>query len=216
MWPCRLFFFVDNVNLMILISFENFSELWMRREAWSVIEEFFYNHNSDIIMGTMASLITSLMIVYSIVYSGADPRKPQNSALLAFVWGIHRGPVKMFIFDDVIIRHACRLNQTTNIRRYIISRVTKALACHHTFHFKPDNKVHRANIEPIWGRQDPGGPHVGPMNFVIWGPLAPFERVKVDNWCQKKHHNFQLNSQSHCKYAWWWWNCFTAFKYTVC
>ena len=21
---------------------------------------------------------------------------------------------------------------------------------------------------PIWGRQDPGGPHVGPMNFVIW------------------------------------------------
>ena len=22
---------------------------------------------------------------------------------------------------------------------------------------------------PIWGRQDPGGPHVGPMNFAIWG-----------------------------------------------
>ena len=21
---------------------------------------------------------------------------------------------------------------------------------------------------PIWGQQDPGGPHVGPMNFVIW------------------------------------------------
>ena len=21
---------------------------------------------------------------------------------------------------------------------------------------------------PIWGRQDPGGPHVGPMNFSIW------------------------------------------------
>ena len=24
----------------------------------------------------------------------------------------------------------------------------------------------------IWGRQDPGGPHVGPMNFVIWECLA--------------------------------------------
>ena len=23
---------------------------------------------------------------------------------------------------------------------------------------------------PIWGRQDPGGPHVGPMNFAIWVP----------------------------------------------
>ena len=20
----------------------------------------------------------------------------------------------------------------------------------------------------IWGRQDPGGPHVGPVNFAIW------------------------------------------------
>ena len=25
-----------------------------------------------------------------------------------------------------------------------------------------------ANMRPIWGRQDPGGPHVGPMNFAIW------------------------------------------------
>ena len=31
----------------------------------------------------------------------------------------------------------------------------------------PDGKVHGANMGPIWGRQDPGGPHVGPMNFVI-------------------------------------------------
>ena len=35
----------------------------------------------------------------------------------------------------------------------------------------PDNKVHGANLGPIWGRQDPGGPHVGPMNFVIWGGI---------------------------------------------
>ena len=33
----------------------------------------------------------------------------------------------------------------------------------------PDSKVHGANKGPIWGRQDPGGPHVGPMNFFIWG-----------------------------------------------
>ena len=37
----------------------------------------------------------------------------------------------------------------------------------------PDSKVHGANMGPIWGRQDPGGPHVGPMNFAIWGPLRP-------------------------------------------
>ena len=33
----------------------------------------------------------------------------------------------------------------------------------------PDSKVHGANMGPIWGQQDPGGPHVGPMNFAIWG-----------------------------------------------
>ena len=32
----------------------------------------------------------------------------------------------------------------------------------------PDSKVHGANMGLIWARQDPGGPHVGPMNFVIW------------------------------------------------
>ena len=33
-----------------------------------------------------------------------------------------------------------------------------------------DNKVHEANMGPIWGRQDPGGPHVGSMNLAIWEP----------------------------------------------
>ena len=32
----------------------------------------------------------------------------------------------------------------------------------------PDSKVHGANMGPIWGRQDPGGRHVGPINFAIW------------------------------------------------
>ena len=60
-------------------------------------------------MGAIASQITSL----TIVYSDADQRKHQSSASLAFVRGIHRGPVnsphkwpvtrKMFPFDDVIM-----------------------------------------------------------------------------------------------------------------
>ena len=32
----------------------------------------------------------------------------------------------------------------------------------------PDSKVHGANMGPILGRQDPGGPHVGPTNLAIW------------------------------------------------
>ena len=71
------------------------------------------NRYGDVIMGTIASQITSLTIVYATVYSDADQRKHQSSASLAFVWGIHRGPMnsphkwpvtrKMFPFDDVIM-----------------------------------------------------------------------------------------------------------------
>ena len=44
-------------------------------------------------MSAIASQITSLTIVYSTVYSDADQRKHQSSTSLAFVRGIHRGPV---------------------------------------------------------------------------------------------------------------------------
>ena len=64
-------------------------------------------------MGAMVSQITSLTIVYSTVYSGADQRKHQSPASLAFVRGIHQWPVnsphkwpvtrKMFPFDDIIM-----------------------------------------------------------------------------------------------------------------
>ena len=72
-----------------------------------------YNHYTDVIMGTIASQITSLTIVYSTVYSDEDQRTYQSSALLVFVREIHRRPVnvthkwpvtqKMFPFDDVIM-----------------------------------------------------------------------------------------------------------------
>ena len=51
------------------------------------------SHYCDVIVGVMASQITSLTIVYSIIHSGADQRKHQSSASPAFVRGIHRWPV---------------------------------------------------------------------------------------------------------------------------
>ena len=86
---------------------------------------FLESHYNDVIMSTIASQITSLTIVYSDVYSGADQRKHQSSASLAFVKGIHRGPVnsphkwpvtrKMFPFDDVIMFS----NRSPHIRPHI-------------------------------------------------------------------------------------------------
>ena len=77
-------------------------------------------HYNDVIMGSMASQITSGSNVYSAVYSGVQQRKHQSSASLAFVRGIHsefNGPVtrKMFPFDDVIMdcmistKHICNI-----------------------------------------------------------------------------------------------------------
>ena len=89
-------------------------------------------------MTTLASQITSLTVVYSIVYSGVIQRKHQSSASLAFVREIHRGPVnfphkwpvtrKMFPFDDVImfsvLMERCekwKMNQNQPIRTGIIT-----------------------------------------------------------------------------------------------
>ena len=73
----------------------------------------FVFHYCDVIKSMIASQITSLTIVYSIVHSGADRGKHQSSASLAFVRGIHRRLVnsphkwpvtrKMFLFDEVIM-----------------------------------------------------------------------------------------------------------------
>ena len=65
-------------------------------------------------MSTTASQITSLTIVYSIVYSAAD-QKSQSAALLDFVKGIQLWPVnsrtkvtrKIFPFDGIIVDFSC-------------------------------------------------------------------------------------------------------------
>ena len=76
-------------------------------------------HYDDVIMTMLVTQITSLTVVYSIVYSGVNQRKHQSSASLAFVREIHRGPVnfphkwpvtrKMFPFDDVIMSRVVSL-----------------------------------------------------------------------------------------------------------
>ena len=114
-------------------------------------------HYSDVIMGAMASQITSLTIVYSTVYSGADQRKHQSSASLAFVRGIHRWSVnsphkwsvtwKMFPFDYVIMTiksgiftNHCRIqSQEARICVYADGNLGKTLSCnviylHHHYH----------------------------------------------------------------------------------
>ena len=70
----------------------NYAKYWLFA-VFQTLWQFSCTHYNDVIMSAIASQITSLKIVYSIVYSDADQRKYQSSALLAFVRGIHRWPV---------------------------------------------------------------------------------------------------------------------------
>ena len=104
------------------------------------------HHYDDVIMTMLASQITSLMVVYSIVYSGVNQRKHQSSALLAFVREIHRGPVnfphkwpvtrKMFPLDDVIMMYdipgSC-CNRADS--RFAPSQWERALLCNDVSHW---------------------------------------------------------------------------------
>ena len=95
------------------IGTKTFSVSNISNVKWEMTFPSILYHYDDVIMTMLASQITSLTVVYSIVYSGVNQRKHQSSASLAFVREIHRGPVnfphkwpvtrKMFPFDDVIM-----------------------------------------------------------------------------------------------------------------
>ena len=77
-------------------------------------------------MSVMVSQMTGVSIVYSTVGSGKDQSKHQSSASLAFVMGIHWGPVnsshkgpvtpKMFPFDDVSMHHFMVALESANVQ----------------------------------------------------------------------------------------------------
>ena len=74
---------------------------------------------SDVLMSAMASQITSVSIVCSSVYLGADQRKLQSFASLAFVRGIHRSPVDSPYKGQQ--RRKCFHLMTSSWLRYIIN-----------------------------------------------------------------------------------------------
>ena len=115
-------------------------------------------HYGNVIVSAMVSQITSLMIVYSTVYSDADQRKHQGSVSLAFVRGIHRGPVnslhkrpvmrKMFPFDDVIMEEYIdglgqHCSQSSVLAMELLQSCTKPLICCCYFVKNPDRLTSR-------------------------------------------------------------------------
>ena len=70
------------------------SDLQMSCGTWLPV------HYNDVIIGAIASQITSLTIVYPIVYSDADQRKHRSSASLAFERGTGEVPAQMASYAE--------------------------------------------------------------------------------------------------------------------
>ena len=104
--------FLDFENLRFPLKKYPFLVKWVRawmyalvetggiRQAWGVPSGVLPPHCNDVIMGSMASQLTNLTIVYSTIYLAADQSKHQSSVSLAFVRGIHRGPCSEMKFND--------------------------------------------------------------------------------------------------------------------
>ena len=134
-------------------------------------------HYCDVIMGSIAYLITSLTNVYSTVHSGADQRKHQSSASLAFVWGIHQRPVnsphkwpvtrKMFPFDDVIIvwNHLAKMSNFLKHPTYWLITVTSQWT---QWRLK---SIHR-------------GPVNSPHKWPVTRKTLPFDDVIREKYCR--------------------------------
>ena len=70
------------------------------------------------------------------------------------------------IITPILILHVGYYNEITGNDDILLKKGTKCNI--------PDSKVHGANMGPTQGQQDPGGPHVGPMNFAIWDASVYF------------------------------------------
>ena len=125
---------------------------------------FLKKHYSDVIMGAIASQITILTIIYLILFSGADQRKHQSSASLAFVRGIHRWPVnaphkwpvtrKMFPSDDVIMYYKSLLynsypQSTSHRNPNIMLSVCLMQSCSAQFDMYLDSKLSIIDFQNI-------------------------------------------------------------------
>ena len=54
--------------------------------------------------------------------------------------------------------------------------------------------IHGANMGSIWGRQDPGGPHIGPMNFAIWVCKHDNGKIMFKTMIHKRNEESLLNN----------------------
>ena len=119
-------------------------------------------------MGAIASQITSLASVDSAVWLGADQRKHQSSASLAFVRGICASRWKFSLLD---------FNKTSRSKQNFANINTAPLSLYELYFFGEASKYRRKNITNISKM----------IRHSI--PISLVERVPLRNWCGRTYYS---------------------------
>ena len=132
-------------------------------------------------MGTVASQVTSLTIVYTTVYSDADQNKHQSSASLAFVWGLHRdrwiprtkGQLRGKCFHLMTSSCGglpCSFSDLAHYNDVIISamasQITSVSIVYSTVCSRTDKRKHQSSASPV------NSPHKG-----LWREASMFSLI---------------------------------------
>ena len=150
-----------------------FREDWVNhiQPATQIVAKFFLDpHLTKCRWGTHILGISTLWFTYykwfmpiDTVVAWRDKKQPEsivvetaNWSILGSSWQFEKPNHVLGILKHVSI-HACFYIDVLHLFSFF-----DTLICF------PDSKVNGANMGSIWGQQDPGGPHVGPINFVIW------------------------------------------------
>ena len=143
-------------------------------------------HYNDVIMSVTASQITSLTIVYSTVYSGADQRTHQSSASLAFLRGIHRGPV-----HNEYMVSGCYSSSSSS------SSCLDCLRCEfgqdRTSRKRPRTKT--PGNYAIYDKEI----HIYLLQIGCLVSTVDFPQITCLNRCNHRHHRVQCRKSEWCK-----------------
>ena len=175
----RFFFGWFEIQTMTVLSAD--SDPIHDRHSWWI------PHYNDVIVTAMASQITSLTIVYLIVYSGTDERKNQSSASLAFVRGIHRWLVN-----------------SENVSIWWGNRDIGPIGCAVTSHGTTPTiwRLMRIHHRLIRSQRRKSSAHCLHCNLVsrhVWS-MGPFSVMIFPSWF--KTTLLPCHMQKHCSHGW--------------
>ena len=152
----------------------------------------------------MIRTVTSRAALCAHMVTGNTLRPKQNGRHFADVFLYERVSILSILYIKILnnIQLKCVPKGRIDIKsvsvQVMVWQKTKQQVSSRTNNEFPDSRVHGASMGPIWGREDPGGPHVGLMNFAIWVGFPAHVCVTKPQWTmQGNDAQWVINYHQH-------------------